>query len=178
MRKPSGKLILAQNITSQEIIQNMIFIIRGKKVMLDYDLSSLYGVETKHLKRAVRRNLSRFPDDFMFELTQEEYVSLRRQFGTLKRGQHSKYFPFVFTEQGVAMLSSVLNSERAIQVNIDIMRTFTKLREIIAIHKDLKKKFEEMEQKYDKQFQIVFSELKKLMTEPEKPKIKIGFHTD
>jgi len=156
----------------------MIFIIRGKKVMLDYDLSSLYGVETKHLKRAVRRNLSRFPGDFMFELTQEEYVSLRCQFGTLKRGQHSKYSPFVFTELGVAMLSSVLNSERAIQVNIDIMRTFTKLREIIAIHKDLKKKFEEMEQKYDKQFQIVFAELKKLMKDPEKPKVKIGFHTD
>ena len=175
MRKPSAKLIPAQNITSQEIIQNMIFIIRGKKVMLDYDLSSLYGVETKQLKRAVRRNLSRFPSDFMFELTEDENASLRRQFGTLKRGQHSKYSPFVFTEQGVAMLSSVLNSERAIQVNIDIMRTFTKLREIIAIHKDLKKKFEEMEQKYDKQFQIVFAELKKLMEEPQKPKGKLGF---
>ncbi|NCU32075.1 MAG: ORF6N domain-containing protein [Candidatus Moranbacteria bacterium] len=153
----------------------MIYMIRSHKVMLDSDLADLYGVEVKQLKRAVRRNISRFPEDFMFELTKEEYDSLRSQFGTLKRGQHVKYFPFVFTEQGVAMLSSVLNSERAIQVNIAIMRTFTRFRSMIEAHKDLKKKIEDMEKKYDEQFKIVFRAFKELFEEPVKSKEPIGF---
>jgi hypothetical protein len=112
-----------------EFIQSKIIMIRGQKVMIDQDLAGLYGVQTKVLKQAVRRNIKRFPADFMFELTEEEDLSLRSQIVTLKRGQHSKYLPFAFTEQGVAMLSSVLNSERAIQVNILIMRSFTRLRQ-------------------------------------------------
>ena len=162
-----------------EIIANMIYVIRGQKVMLDSDLAVLYGVETKQLKRAVKRNINRFPMDFLFELTKQEYNSLRCQFGTLKRGQHTKYFPYAFTEQGVAMLSSVLKSERAVQVNIVIMRTFIKLREMMATHKELKEKIEEMEKKYDKQFQVVFAAIKDLFDkfhQPDTPKKGIGFH--
>ena len=136
-------------IVLSEVIQNKIILLRGQKVMLYFHLSELYGVETKSLKRAVRRNISRFPGDFMFELTKEEYGSLRYLVGTLKRGQHRKYLPFAFTEQGVAMLSSVLNSERTILVNVEIMRTFVRLREILATHKDLARKLEELEKKYD-----------------------------
>ena len=114
-------------------------------------------------------------NDFMFELTKDEYQSLRSQIVTLKRGQHSKYAPFAFTEHGVLMLSSVLNSERAIQVNIQIVRTFTKLREMLSTHKDLKRKIESMEKKYDEQFQIVFEAIKQLLSEEDKPKKKIGY---
>jgi len=158
-----------------ELIASKIYLIRGIKVMLDKDLAELYGVETKRLKEQVRRNIERFPQDFMFELTKDEYQALRSQIATLKRGQHSKYAPFAFTEHGVLMLSSVLNSERAIQVNIQIMRTFTKLREMLSTHKDLKRKIESMEKKYDEQFQIVFEAIKQLLTEEDKPKKKIGF---
>lgn len=167
------------NIVPQEIIETKIILIRGKKVMLDKDLAQLYGVETKALKRAVKRNIDRFPDDFMFQLSTEEYNELLRyQFGTLKRGQHSKYLPFAFTENGVAMLSSVLNSQRAVQVNIQIMRTFTKLREMLMTHKDLKDKIEAMEKKYDYQFKIVFDTIKELLEPPKKTKKKIGFLRD
>jgi len=158
-----------------EVITSKIYFIRGQKVMLDRDLSELYGVETRVLKQAVKRNVSRFPSDFMFRLSQEEQESLRSQFVTLKRGQHSKYLSFAFTEQGVAMLSSVLNSERAVQVNIQIMRAFTKLRQMLATHDDLRRKIEEMEQKYDQQFQVVFDAIKLLLAAEEKPKPKIGF---
>ena len=158
-----------------ELIASKIYLIRGIKVMLDRDLAELYGVETKRLKEQVRRNIERFPQDFMFELTKDEYQALRSQIATLKRGQHSKYAPFAFTEHGVLMLSSVLNSERAVQVNIQIMRTFTKLREMLSTHKDLKRKIESMEKKYDEQFQIVFEAIKQLLTEEDKPKKKIGF---
>lgn len=158
-----------------ELIASKIYLIRGIKVMLDKDLAELYGVETKRLKEQVRRNIERFPQDFMFELTKDEYQALRSQIATLKRGQHSKYAPFAFTEHGVLMLSSVLNSERAIQVNIQIMRTFTKLREMLSTHKDLKRKIEFIEKKYDEQFQIVFEAIKQLLTEEDKPKKKIGF---
>lgn len=166
------------SLIPSEIVKDMIFFIRGQKVMLDYDLASLYGVETKQLKRAVKRNIGRFPEDFLFELTKEENDSLRCQFGTLKRGQHAKYLPYAFTEQGIAMLSSVLNSERAIQVNIAIMRTFTQLRQLLETHKELKLKIEDMEKKYDKQFQIVFAALKELLDEPKEDtkKLPIGFH--
>jgi len=153
-----------------ELIASKIYLIRRSKVMLDRDLAELYNVETKQLKRAVRRNINRFPEDFMFQLTKEEYRSLRSQFGTLKRGAHSKYTPMAFTEQGVAMLSSVLNSDRAIEVNIAIMRAFVKLREMMATHEDLKRKIESMEKKYDEQFQIVFEAIKQLLTEEDKPK--------
>jgi len=158
-----------------ETITNRIYFIRKLKVMLDRDLAELYGVETGQLKRAVRRNIDRFPEDFMFELSSEEYNSLRSQIGILKRGQHAKYKPMAFTEQGVAMLSSVLNSKRAIQVNIQIMRAFNKLRQMMTTHKDLKKKIEAMESKYDEQFQVVFEAIKQLLEEDKKPKRKIGF---
>ena len=160
-----------------EIIENKIYLIRGQKVMLDRDLAGLYGVETKQLTRQVRRNIGRFPEDFMFQLTREEYKTLIRcHFGTLNQGQHSKYNPYVFTEHGILMLSSVLNSEQAINVNIEIMRTFTRLRQLMATHKELREKIEQMEKKYDKQFQIVFEAIKQLMVIEEKPKKQIGFH--
>ena len=163
-------------IVPQQVIESKIFIIRGKKVMLDKDLAVLYGVETKMLNRAVKRNLERFPEDFMFQLTKEEYVELLRyQFGTLKRGEHSKYLPYVFAENGVAMLSSVLNSKRAIQVNIQIMRTFTKIREMLITHKELRQKIEAMEKKYDYQFKVVFDVIKQLISPQETKKGKIGF---
>ena len=158
-----------------ERIVSKIYLIRDKKDMLDRELALLYGVETKVLKQAVRRNIKRFPDDFMFELTKEENQSLRSQFVTLKRGQHSKYLPFAFTEHGVAMLSSVLNSDRAIQVNIQIMRAFTQLRQMLFTHDDLKRKIEAMECKYDKQFGVVFDAIKQLMDTESKPRRKIGF---
>ena len=168
-----------------EIIQNKIYLIRGHKVMFDSDLADLYGVLTKQLTRQVRRNPDRFPDDFMFELTKEEYGSLRCQFGTLKRGQHPKYLPYVFTEQGVAMLSSVLKSKRAVQVNIRIMRVFTKLREMMASHKDLARKIEDLERRFqgkfnehDQMFIQIFSAIKQLVKEKEelpKPKGPFGF---
>lgn len=158
-----------------ERIERSILLLRGQKVMLDSDLAELYGVETKALNRAVKRNIARFPEDFMFQLTKEEYDSLRFQFGTLKRGQHPKYLPHVFTQEGVAMLSSVLSSEKAIEVNILIMRAFVKLREMIASNKDLAKRLDELEKKYDTQFKIVFDAIRQLMTPPEPKKKKIGF---
>ena len=144
--------------------------------MLDRDLAELYNVETSLLKRAVRRNIDRFPSDFMFELTKTELENWRCQFGTSKSDKMGlRYKPMAFTEQGVAMLSSVLKSKRPIQVNIQIMRTFTQLRKMLSTHKDLKKKIESMERKYDEQFQIVFEAIKQLLTEEEKPEKKIGF---
>ena len=159
-----------------EQIEQKIYFVRGMKVMLDYDLAPLYGIEAKYLKRAVKRNLSRFPRDFMVKLTEQEYDSLRCQIGTLKRGQHAKYLPYAFTEQGIAMLSSVLNSERAIQVNIAIIRAFVKLREILLTHKELSRKLDELEKKYDAKFRVVFEAIRRLMKEEEKPKAPIGFH--
>ena len=157
-----------------EKITGKIYFIRGQKVIMDRDLSELYAVETKVLKQAVKRKIKRFPSDFMFELTKEEFQNLRSQFVTSSWGG-SRYVPMVFTEQGVAMLSSVLNSERAIQVNIQIMRTFTRLRKILVTHKDLKRKIEAMEIKYDEQFRIVFEAITQLFEEDEKPKKKIGY---
>ena len=163
-------------ISSVEKIENKIFQVRGKRVMLDRDLAELYGVETKQLTRQVRRNIKRFPGDFMLELSRKEYQDfLRCQFGTLKRGEHSKYLPYAFTEQGVAMLSSVLNSERAVMVNIQIMRAFVNLRRIALTYVGLKRKVESMEKKYDKQFRIVFKAIKKLIMPPPARKRKIGF---
>ncbi|MBF0494759.1 MAG: ORF6N domain-containing protein [Candidatus Omnitrophica bacterium] len=158
-----------------ERIENKIYLIRGHKVMIDADLAELYKVETARLTRQVRRNFDRFPPDFMFKLTAKEFENLRCQFGISSWGGR-RYLPYVFTEQGVAMLSSVLNSRRAIQANIAIMRTFTKLRQMMGSHKDLKNKIEEMEKKYDGQFQLVFDALKELLAPPPAPKKgQIGF---
>ena len=158
-------------------IENRIFFIRGKKVMLDRNLAELYGVETKFLNRAVKRNIERFPEHFMFQLSKEELASLRFHFGTSTRGGR-RYLPYAFTENGVAMLSSVLNSERAIHVNIQIMRTFTKLREMLATHKELAHKLAEIERKierHDDEIKAVFDAIRGLMTPPEPKKKKIGF---
>lgn len=161
------------------LIKSKIHYLRGKKVMLDSDLAELYGVETKKLNQAVKRNIARFPKDFMFQLTKEEAEtsSSRSQNVTLKKGENIKYLPYAFTEQGVAMLSSVLRSERAILVNIQIMRTFTKIQEMLEDHKELREKIESMENKYDYQFKVVFDAIKRLINPLEPPKPKIGFRT-
>ena len=166
-------------------IEAKIFFIRSKKVMFDSDLAVLYGVETKVLNQAVKRNRKRFPGDFMFQLNNQEIKiwkyqngipNLRSQFVTSSSGHGGRrYAPLVFTEQGVAMLSSVLNSERAIQVNIQIMRTFTKIREMLVSNKDLRQKIEAMEKKYDKKFSKVFEAIGKLLDKDAKPLSKIGF---
>lgn len=167
-----------EDLELKQSIESKIFFIRGQKVMLDKDLAELYGVETRILNQAVKRNIHRFPDDFMFELTLEEHTSLRSQIVISKKGKGGRrYMPFAFTEQGVAMLSSVLNSERAIFVNIQIMRTFIKLRELFVTHKDLQRKIEEMEKKYDQQFKVVFDAIKALLTVPKSKTKKIGFKT-
>jgi phage regulator Rha-like protein len=144
--------------------------------MLDIDLAELYEVETRALIQAVKRNTDRFPDDFMFQLNNQEVISLRSQSVISKSGRGGRrYLPYVFTEQGVAMLSTVLKSDRAIKVNIAIMRAFVKLRELIASHKDLVKRLDELEKKYDAQFKVVFEAIRQLMAPPEKKKQKIGF---
>jgi len=157
-----------KSLVPQEIIEQKIFLIRGKKVMLDSDLALLYDVETKALKRTTKRNIERFPEDFMFQLTDKEAESSRYQFGTLKRGQNIKYLPYAFTEQGVTMLSCVLKSKRAIEVNIQIIRTFVKLREMIISNKELRLKIEDMERKYDKRFKVVFDTLRSLLESSKK----------
>lgn len=148
--------------------------------MLDSALADLYGVPAFRLNEQVKRNIKRFPLDFMFQLTSEEAASLRSQIAILKergRGKHRKYLPYAFTEQGVAMLSSVLRSERAIQVNVAIMRAFVKLRKILASHRDLAEKLEALERKYDARFRVVFDAIRKLMEPPEPPPSRrIGFH--
>ena len=163
-------------LVPQETIESKIFFLRGRREMLDRDLAILYGVETRALNQAARRNVRRFPEDFMFQLTKEEMESWKSQIVISNREKMGlRRRPYAFTEQGVAMLSSVLNSDRAIQVNIQIMRTFTKLREMLMAHKDLKRKIEDMEKKYDYQFKIVFDAIKQLLEPPTEPKSKIGF---
>jgi hypothetical protein len=166
-------------LVPSERIERSILLIRGHRVLLDSDLAVLYGVETKVLNQAVRRNLARFPADFMFQLNKNENDALRSQNVTLKlgRGQHRKYRPYVFTEQGVAMLSSVLRSERAIAVNIEIMRAFVRLREMLASHADLARRLDELEKKYDKQFAVVFDVIRQLMAPLPEKKREIGYHT-
>jgi len=160
-----------------ERITEKIYLIRGMKVMLDYDLASLYQVETKALKQAVKRNLDRFPDDFMLVLTAAEFDNLRSQFVTSSWGG-TRFAPMAFTEQGVAMLSSVLRSKRAIQANIQIMRAFTRLRGILAGYEELKNQIENMEKKYDQSFQAVFDAIKQLLEVEARPKRRIGFTGD
>ncbi len=174
-----------QEISPANLV-HCIYFIRGHRVMLDYDLASLYGVETKMLKRAVRRNITRFPNDFMFELTKDEFENLRRQIGTSNNETSispahggTRYLPFAFSEQGVAMLSGVLNSERAIQVNIAIMRTFVKIRHMIETNQELADKLNKLEEKYDTQFKAVFDALRLLLDPLRKPKEnEIGFRQD
>lgn len=159
-----------------EIIASKIYLVRGMKVMLDRDLSELYGIETKRLKEQVRRNIERFPGDFMFELTKKELSNWRSQFATSNQEiMGLRIPPFAFTEHGVLMLSSVLKSKRAVQVNIQIMRAFTQLRKMLSTHEDLKRKIESMEKKYDQQFKIVFDAIKQLLETEDTPKKKIGF---
>ena len=183
-------------IVSLKPIEDKILFIRGHKVMLDSDLALLYGVETFNLNKAVKRNMERFPKDFMFQLTKEEAEALRFQIGILKpenqvksqsveirrgRGQHRKYLPYVFTEQGVAMLSSVLRSKQAIQVNIAIMRAFVKLKEMLSRNKELALKLAQLErniEKHDGKIKLIFDAIRNLMTPPEPKKRKIGFNRD
>jgi len=160
---------------SVEQIEQTILLIRGQKVMLDRDLAALYGVTTGNLNKAVDRNIDRFPADFMFRLSREEFDNLKFQFGTSSWGGTRKS-PCVFTEQGVAMLSSVLHSKRAIMVNIEIMRAFVRLRQLLLAHADLARKLDALEKKYDTQFKIVFDTIRQLMTPPVTPKRRIGFH--
>jgi hypothetical protein len=186
----------------EERIERAILLIRGEKVMLDADLAALYGVATRVLVQAVKRNADRFPPDFMFQLTKEEVDLLRSQFMTsksasrLNQGESGilrsqfviskiadprggrRYPPYAFTEQGVAMLSSVLHSPRAIAVNIEIMRTFIRLRRMLASHADLARKLEALEKKYDAQFKVVFDAIRQLMAPPEPKRRRIGFHRD
>jgi hypothetical protein len=165
-------LIIAENIESK------IFLIRNQKVMLDFNLAELYEIETRVLKQAVRRNIERFPSDFMFQLALNEYRSIRSQNVILKKGQHSKYLPFAFLEQGVAMLSTVLKSKKAILVNIEIMRAFVKIREIISTHKELANRLKELELKvdvHDENIAQIFEVIKQLLKPPEKQTGKIGF---
>ena len=159
-----------------ETIETRILFLRGKKVMLDKDLAELYKVKPIVLRQQVKRNKERFPDDFMFQLTNEEVAIMVSQNVIPSKQTLGGHLPYAFTEQGVAMLSSVLNSKRAVMVNIQIMRTFTKLREMIEGHKDLKRKIEDMEKKYDTQFQIVFEAIKKLIEPELKSKRKLGFY--
>lgn len=156
-------------------IEKAILLLHGQKVMLDADLAELYGVETRVLVQAVKRNLERFPEDFMFQLNEEEFVDLRSQIVTSSDWGGRRYRPYAFTEQGVAMLSSVLHSRRAIQVNIEIMRAFIRLRQILASHVELARKLDALEKKYDAQFKQVFEAIRQLMAPPEPKRRPIGF---
>jgi hypothetical protein len=156
-------------------IERSIRFIRDDKVILDEDLAELYGVETKKLIQAVKRNINRFPADFMFQLTNQEFKDLKSQFATSSQWGGRRTPPYAFSEQGVAMLSSVLNSPRAVKVNIEIMRTFVRLRRMLATHADLAQKLERLEQKYDAQFKIVFDAIRQLMQPEAGDKEKIGF---
>jgi hypothetical protein len=160
-------------------IAALIVSVREHKVLLDSDLATLYGVETKALNRAVRRNLDRFPEDFMFQLTREEADALRFQSGTSNQGRGGRrYLPYVFTQEGVAMLSSVLHSPRAVAVNIGIMRAFIRLRQMALSAEELVRKVGALERRYDDQFKIVFDAIRQLLTPPDPPRKRIGFHAD
>ena len=164
---------------TETFIENKIFFLRGQKVMLDFDLAEMYGVEVKRLKEQVRRNIERFPEDFMFELSKEEAQSFSRsQIATLKRGGNIKYLPFAFTEHGVLMLSSVLRSETAVQVNIQIMRVYSKMKELLLMNKDILMKLEKLEKnsdKHDKEIKLIFDTIKKLIAQPVERTQRIGF---
>jgi len=158
-----------------ERIERAILRIRGHNVMLDADLAVLYNVETRGLVQAVKRNLDRFPEDFMFQLSDEEFSILRSQSVTSSQWGGRRYPPYAFTEQGVAMLSSVLHSKRAVQVNIEIMRAFVRLRRMLASHADLQRRLNDLEKKYDEKFKVVFDAIRQLMAPPERKRPRIGF---
>jgi hypothetical protein len=167
------------SVIPAERIEKAIYVLRGQRVMLDEDLADLYGVTTKRLNEQVKRNLGRFPHEFMFQLIFQELTSLRSQIATSKtqgRGGR-RHLPYVFTEHGVAMLSSVLNSERAIQVNIAIIKAFVRLRQMLASHVELARKLTALEKKYDAQFKVVFDAIRQLMEPPPAKRRNIGFHT-
>lgn len=168
---------MSEKITiPDEVIINKIYVIRGQKVMLDRDLAELYGVETKQLKRQVRRNIGRFPSSFMFELTKEENEELRSQIGTLKQGAHFKYSPFVFTEHGILMLSSVLNSELAVKMSVQIIETFVQLRKLANNYDEIMNKINQMESRNNDQFSEIYEVLQRLLSKPEeKPRTQIGY---
>lgn len=170
-------MVLSLTNIPVERIEKAIYLVRDEKVMLDRDLAVLYGVTTKAFNQAVKRHKDRFPSDFMFQLTVEEAQALRSrsQSVTLKRGQNIKYRPYAFTEHGILMLSSVLSSERAVQVNIEIMRTFLRLRLLLASNAEFAKKLEELELKYDHQFKVVFDAIRQLMVPSEPERKQIGF---
>ena len=170
-----SQLVTSSSGIPPERIERRILLIRGQKVMLSTDLAELYGVAPRVLVQAVKRNQERFPDDFMFQMTRAELANLKSQIVTSSWGGARRATPYAFTEQGVAMLSSVLRSPRAVQVNIAIMRAFVKLREILASHRDLARRLDQMESKYDAQFKVVFDAIRELMTPPKKPRRRIGF---
>ena len=173
---PARRKVVSAHQASSESISQLILMLRGQRVLLDADLALLYGVDTKVLVQAVKRNRRRFPDDFIFQLTNQEVARLRSQIVTSNGRGGRRYAPYAFTEQGVAMLSSVLRSERAVQVNIEIMRTFVKLRELLAGNRELARKLAELERKYDAQFKAVFDAIRELMKPPaSKSRRPIGF---
>jgi hypothetical protein len=189
-KKSASKLTPAALIPEQ--LAPLVIRLRRENVILDSDIAELYGIETKVLNQAIKRNIERFPSDFMFQISDDELENLRSQIATLKpddslrsqivtlnnkRGQHRKYLPYAFTEQGVAMLSSVLRSPRAVEVNIAIMRTFVQLRSLMQSNKLLAEKIEKLEEKYDQNFQIVFDAIKQLIAADENPSKELGFHT-
>lgn len=165
-------------IVPYEIIERKIFLLRGKKVMIDRDLAELYQVQTKHLNRQVKRNIERFPEEFMFQLTVEEKNELVTNWHRFRKMKHAPTLPYAFTEHGVAMLASVLKSERAVKISIHIVKTFVRLRELVSTHKELACKLNELEsrvERHDKEIKVIFDAIRELMMSPEKPKRRIGF---
>jgi phage regulator Rha-like protein len=174
----NGKIMDGQiSLVPIERIEKAILLIRGEKVMLDSDLAEIYGVETRILNQAVQRNINRFPSDFMFQLTAAEAQSLRSQIVTSNEGRGGRrYLPYAFTEHGALMLANVLNSERAAQTSVQVVRAFVKLRQMLASNAELARKLDAMEKKYDKQFKVVFEAIRQLMSPPEPKRREIGFH--
>ncbi len=168
-------MAVKQSIIPVEQIEKRIFLIRGQRVMLSTDLAELYGVEPRVLVQAVKRNIDRFPEDFMFPLSKTEFADLKSQIVISSWGGLRRAAPYAFTEQGVAMLSSVLRSTRAVRVNIEIMRTFVRLRQMLASHKDLARRLDELEEKHDVQFKVVFDAIRQLMVPPGPKPRRIGF---
>ncbi|MFZ0962784.1 MAG: ORF6N domain-containing protein [Terriglobia bacterium] len=177
MKNLKSQIVTSKLAIPPERVENRILLIRGLRVMVSTDLAELYEVAPRVLIQAVKRNYQRFPADFMFQLTREEYTNLKSQFVTSSWGGARRATPYAFTEQGVAMLSSVLRSERAVRVNIAIMRAFVKLREMLASNRDLARRLDEMEGKYDAQFRVVFDAIRKLMKPPQKRRPRIGFRS-
>ena len=183
LKKPAtalgkGKVMAAQvSLAPMERIERAIILVRGEKVMLDSELAEIYGVTTKRLNEQVRRNLNRFPSDFMFQLTPEEAASLRSQIATSNKGRGGRrYLPYAFTEHGALMLANVLNSERAAQTSVMVVRAFVRLRQLLSSNAELARKLEALENKYDTQFKVVFDAIRQLMSPVATKRKEIGFH--